>query len=263
MRLLASLCPVAALLVACSPSTHSPTSHAATATPTPAPTPTPLPDVHQVDITGTGVGAFDLVAVPVAVLHSDATRDRATGVVVHFTTKLYGHPQFSLDSEAVELFAGQTLIVTANCTDTCEGANGVAATVTVTSWTTATGGPVTVGPATYTCGAGCRGSGYGDTTATVSGAGLSASTAIHLFAACRKADGTIVGGGQRAVIWASAGADEKLDVPVILSAQPATCTINATRASSTAGPSPASASSPGSSTSPPDSAAPKPTVPAG
>ena len=264
MRLLAPLCLVAALVVACSPSTH-PTTRPATAAASqmPAPTPTPAPDVHTVDITSTGVGAFDLVAVPVAVLHSNAARDLATGVVVHFTTTLGGRPQFSLDSEAVELFAGQSLIVTANCTDTCQGANGVTATVSVTSWVPATGASITVGPATYACRGSCRGRGYGDVTATVHGAGVAASERVDLFADCQVASGTIIGGGQRSVIWATAGADETLDVPVILSDQPVTCTVNATPASSTASQSPASSSGSGGSSTPNGSAAPKPTVPAG
>ncbi|MHB8717999.1 MAG: hypothetical protein ACYDAC_03780 [Candidatus Dormibacteria bacterium] len=265
MRLLLPACMAVALLAACAPTLGSSSLRPTTAA-RPSATPSLPPDVHTVGVMATGVGAFDLVAVPVAVLHSQATRDVATGVVVHFTTSRGGRAQFSLDSEPVELFGGQSLIVTANCTDTCQGADGVAATVTVAAWSTPLGTPIGVDPATYTCAGSCTGHGYGDATATIRGTGVAAGTTVDLFAACTAAGGAIVGGGQRAVIWSQTGVDERLDVPVILSAQPASCSIAASPASSTATPVPvgegSAVASPGEAAGQP-AHRPQPTVPPG
>src|SRR5207237_423219 len=54
----------------------------ATATATPAP-----PDTDTVTVVTTGVGTWQLVTIPVALLHNDATRHGAEEVVVHFSTR--------------------------------------------------------------------------------------------------------------------------------------------------------------------------------
>src|SRR5579864_7863416 len=73
-RLLACACLAAVLLGGCG-STPSPTS---TPPPTPRPTPTATPtlppDVDHVDVTNQGVGTYQLITVPVAILRNDATR---------------------------------------------------------------------------------------------------------------------------------------------------------------------------------------------
>jgi hypothetical protein len=190
--------------------------------------------VQQVTVVATGVGAFDLVAVPVAILHSEASRSTATGVVVHFTLARGGKPLFALTSESVVLYPGQTLVVTANCTDTCNLANGVTQTVTVAAWTPTSGAAIVVDPATYACGGSCRGRGYGDVTATLHGDGLAQNASIDIFAACGTGPTVIVGGGQRSLIWPQTGGTVSIDVPVILSAQPTSCEVTATPASGTA-----------------------------
>ena len=231
---------MAAVLCACAPAAPTATP-ARTPTPVPSatPTPSPPPDTERVSVLADGVGAFDLVAFPVAVLHSEATRLQATGVVVHFSTSRRGAHLDSLDSEAVILYPGQSLIVTANCTDTCDLADGVTETVSVAAWVAVDGTPVHVDAATYACGGSCRGRGYGDATATIHGDGLPNAAPVDVFAACMTGSGAIVGGGERTLIWPQAGGTATIDVPVILSAQPSSCTVNATPASSTATPAPA------------------------
>lgn len=236
MRPILSACVAAVLLTAgCGSTTPSPTARPApTRTAAPTPSPTPVPENQQLTVAATGVGAFDLVAVPVAVLHSEATRSTATGVVVHFTLIRGGKPIFALTSEAVQVSPGQTMVVTANCTDTCTLANGVTQVVTVSAWTPTTGTAIAVDPATYACGGSCRGRGYGDVTATLHGAGLAQNASVDIFAACATAPTTIVGGGQRSLIWPQAGGMVSIDVPVILSAQPTSCQVTATPVSSAA-----------------------------
>ena len=101
------------------------------ATPTPSPTPLP-PDTLTVGVLGIGVGTFDLAAFPVARLKNEAKYHGAASVVVHFVTHRAGHTLGSLELEsAVNLGPGETLAVTGDCTDACNGATSVAATVTV------------------------------------------------------------------------------------------------------------------------------------
>ena len=74
-------------------------------------------------------GTFDLAAIPVANLKNDAKYHGAASVMVHFVTHRTGRTLGSLDSVAVNLGPGETLAVTADCTDACDGATSVTATV--------------------------------------------------------------------------------------------------------------------------------------
>ena len=72
-------------------------------------------------------------------LKNEATYHGALGVKVHFVTHKGGKTLGSLDSVAVNLGPGETLAVSADCTDACNGATSVVATVTVGSWSTSIG----------------------------------------------------------------------------------------------------------------------------
>lgn len=190
-------------------------------------TPTALPDVHRIDIVATGVGSYQLVAVPAAVIHNAATHTGATGVLVHLTPTRHGQPTTPLVTSPIVLYPGQTMVVAANCTDTCNNADGAIVTVDANTWVGLAGSPLTASPASYACRVGCGGHGQGSATATVTGSNLPAGTRVDLFAACTTAAGAIVGGGQRQVSWPQAGGSLSLTVPVIVSAQPATCQVSA------------------------------------
>jgi hypothetical protein len=104
----------------------------------------------------------------VAILHNDSTRHGATQVVVHFVTRSGGGAQLgSLDSVAVNLAPGETLPVSADCTDGCNGAAGTDATVTVGAWVTALGVSPQASSATYACGSCGGGHGYGAVSGTL------------------------------------------------------------------------------------------------
>ena len=140
------LAGVAMVLVsACSGTVASTVTPSPTATPTPSPTALP-PDTLTVGVVGVGVGTFDLAAIPVARIKNEARYHGAASVVVHFVTHRAGHTLGSLDSEAaVNLAPDETLAVTGDCTDACNGATSVDATVTVGSWPTSIG-PMTLAP---------------------------------------------------------------------------------------------------------------------
>jgi len=221
-----SLC--AALFAGACGSTSGPTP-TPTHTPTarPSPTPTPAPDNLSVAVTATGVGAWQLVAVPVAVLHNAATRHGAKGVVVHFTTHAAnGAPQHSLNSVAVNLPPSATVAVTADCTDVCNDAASTTVTVDVASWVETSGIGFTFSGAGYACSAGCGGRQSGEATGTITAVGTVASgVPVALFAQCLNAAGGIIGGGAGQLSWPG-GASSPVSVSVIVNRAPASCTVS-------------------------------------
>lgn len=223
---------VVMLLAACSGTatpTSTPTPRATpTPTPTPTPSPTPLPpDTMSVGVLGIGIGTFDLAAIPVASLRNDAKFHGAASVVVHFVTHRSGRTLGSLDSVPVNLRPGETLAVTADCTDACNGATSVVATVTVGSWPTSIGPTFTTASAAYACQPCHSGHGYGDvkTTLTPSSA-VSAGVAVVGFAVCENRSGAILGGGSEQFVW-QAGPSLSADIPVVLNAAPSSCSLGA------------------------------------
>jgi hypothetical protein len=220
---------LAVVLAGCGGS-PAPTTAPPTRMPTPraTATPTPAPDVQRIDVLATGVGTWQLVAVPVAVLHNAATRSIATGVFVHLTPTRGGRPLTPLLTPAVTLYPGQTLVVAANCTDTCIGADGASATVTPGTWAVQPGTPLTAIKGTVTCTVSCQGHGQWDVPVTVGSPALVQNEQVDLFASCANAAGSIIGGGQRSLLWPQAGGTLDLDVAVILNAPPASCQVGAT-----------------------------------
>ncbi len=210
------------------------------ATPTPSHSPTPstvataapssAPDTEQVTVTASGVGAYDLQAYPVAVLRNQASAHVATGVVVSFAVQFPGGT-YSLTAEPVSLAAGETLAVTALCTDSCARATSTTVSVTVGGWETGDRAVMTATSATYACGSPCAGTtGYeGDASATLSGQ-VPSGTVLSLSAACEDSAGAIVGGGLMETVWLG-GASAASSVPVLVSATPASCQVYATEIS--------------------------------
>jgi hypothetical protein len=199
-------------------------------TPTPAPTAsaTPLPpDTLSVGVLGLGVGTFDLAAFPVARLKNMAKFHAAAAVVVHFVTRRAGKTLGSLDSVAVNLAPGETLAVSGDCTDACNGATGVDATVMVGSWTTSIGPVFTTASAAYTCQPCHPAHGFGNVKGTLTpSSAISAGVAVVGFAVCENSAGVILGGGSEQFVW-QAGATLSADVPVVLNAAPASCSLGA------------------------------------
>lgn len=224
----------AALLLAACGSTATPTptpTPRASATPaTPSPTPSIAPDVHRVDVTATGVGTWQLVAVPVAVLHNVAAHTGVSGVIVHFTLTRGGRAITSLDSPALALYPNETLVVTSyQCTDyPCYTADGVSVRVAAGTWGTLPGAPPTAVRGRFTCTRGCTGHGQWDVPVTVGGSDLLKTEQVDLFASCSNAAGRIIGGGSRQLLWPQAGGSLNLEVPVIVNAPPTTCQVGAT-----------------------------------
>lgn len=212
------------------PTTTAPPSSHPSASASPSAQASAAPDVDRIDVVSSGVGSYQLVAVPVAVLHNAAVRTAATAVIVHFIPTRGGQPLTPLASSAVIVYPGQSLVVTANCTDTCNNADGATVSVAVGAWTAIPGGPITTSGPVYACGGGCGGHGYGDVTATVQGTNLAQGMRVDLFAGCMDGSGRIVGGGERQLTWPQPGGSLSLDVPVILSAQPSSCQVAASAA---------------------------------
>lgn len=210
----------------------APTAAPRTATPSAAPTATATTsepaEQQRIDIVTTGVGTWQLVTVPVAVVHNAATRSVASGVFVHLTPTRGGRALTPLLTPALTLYPGQTLVVAANCTDTCVGADGVSATVTGGAWAAATAAPLTATAGRVTCTLSCTGHGQWDVPVTVGSPGLVQNEQVELFAACSNAAGTIIGGGQRTLLWPQAGGMLDLHVPVVVSTAPAMCRVGAT-----------------------------------
>jgi hypothetical protein len=219
---------VLVLMTACSgaPTPSPSSSPAPTATPTPSPTPLP-PDTLSVGVLGIGIGTFDLAAIPVARLKNEATFHGAASVVVHFVTHRAGRTLGSLDSVPVNLGPGETLAVTADCTDACDAATSVVATVTVGSWPTSIGPVFTTASAAYACHPCQSGHGYGDVKAMLTpGTAVPAGVAVVAFAVCENGAGVILGGGSEQFVW-QAGASLSSDVPVVLNAAPSSCSLGA------------------------------------
>jgi hypothetical protein len=197
-----------------------------TATVTPSPTPLP-PDTMSVSVLAVGVGTFDLAAIPVASLRNDAKYHGAASVVIHFVTHRAGHTLGSLDSVPVNLGPGETLAVTGDCTDACNGATSVDATVTVGSWPTGIGPIFTTASAAYSCRPCHSAHGYGEVKATLTpSASVASGVAVVGFAVCENRAGAILGGGSEEFVW-QAGSSLSADVPVVLNAAPSSCFIGA------------------------------------
>lgn len=218
----------ATLAAACGSSapTAAPT-HATTHTP--PPTAAPTPDSQSVSVLTSGVGAWQLVAIPVAMLHNNAAHHGAAAVVVHFLTHApSGATLGALDSEAVNLAPNETLPVAADCTDGCNGATRADVTVSVGSWTTSTGPFFTTATGSYQCGTGACGGGHGQ--GSVSGpitvSHLAADTSIVAFAVCTDAGGAIIGAGVTQTVWPG-GTSARVSVPVIVNGAPSGCQLGA------------------------------------
>lgn len=221
---------VVMLLAACS-GTATPTPRpSATAMPTPSPTPSPTPlppDTMSISVLGIGIGTFDLAAIPVASLRNDARFHGAASVVVHFVTHRSGRTLGSLDSVPVNLRPGEMLAVTADCTDACNGATSVNATVTVGSWPTSIGPAFTTASGAYACQPCHSGHGYGDVKATLTpSSAVAAGVAVVGFAVCENRAGAILGGGSEQFVW-QAGPSLSADIPVVLNAAPSSCSLSA------------------------------------
>jgi hypothetical protein len=181
----------------------------------------------SVGVLGIGIGTFDLAAIPFARLKNDAMFHGAASVEVHFVTHRAGRTLGSLTSVAVNLGPGETLAVTADCTDACNGATSVAATVTVGSWPTSIGPIFSTAPAQYACQPCHAGHGYGDVHAILTPSDpVAAGVAVVGFAVCQNSAGVILGGGSEQFVW-QAGTTLSADVPVVLNAAPASCSIGA------------------------------------
>jgi hypothetical protein len=218
------------LLAACSgapASTPTPTPKpSATATPTRSPAPLP-PDTQAVGVLGVGIGTFDLAAFPVARLKNEAKYHAAASVIVHFVTHRAGRTLGSLDSIAVNLGPGEILAVSGDCTDACNGATSVAATVNVGSWPTTIGPIFTTASATYACQPCHSSHGYGSVRGMLlPSTPVSAGVAVVGFAVCQNSAGVILGGGSEQFIW-RAGSSLAVVVPVVLNAAPASCALGA------------------------------------
>lgn len=216
------------LVAACSSAPVSTPTPAPTASATPTPSPTPLPpDTLAVGVLGIGIGTFDLAAFPVARLENEARYHAAASVIVHFVTRRAGHTLGSLASIAVNLGPGEILAVSGDCTDACDGATGVAATVTVGSWPTGIGPVFTTAPAAYMCQPCHASHGYGSVKGTLRpSTPVAAGVAVVGFAVCQSSAGVIVGGGSEQFVW-QAGSTLAVEVPVVLNAAPASCALGA------------------------------------
>jgi hypothetical protein len=180
-----------------------------------------------VSVLASGVGTFDLAAIPVAELKNDAKFHGAASVIVHFVTHRSGGKLGSLESVAVNLAPGQTLAVTADCTDACNGATSVSATVEVGSWPTAIGAVFTTASARYSCQPCHSAHGFGEVKGTLTPSStIAAGQAVVAFAVCRNRAGALLGGGSEEFVWQS-GATLSADVPVVVNAAPASCSLGA------------------------------------
>jgi hypothetical protein len=210
------------LLAACGSSASTPTA-APTPTFTLVPTATP-PDSETVTLGASGVGVYQLISVPVVIIQNQAVAHSAMGVVVHLTVTRGGRPQDSTDASAVDLAPQESIAVAGDCTDTCTGADGVSATITVGSWGEVKQAPTIKATGTAVSGAGGRG--QGDVSATLSATGITKGALISGFAACYSPAGTIVGGGSSTFSWAGTPS-QSATIPVIVSSAVARCDVYA------------------------------------
>jgi hypothetical protein len=187
--------------------------------PTPVPTPT-APDSETVTLGASGVGVYQLISVPVVIIHNQAVAHSAMGVTVHMTLTRGGRPLDATDATAVDLAPNQSIAVAGDCTDTCTGADGVSATVTVASWGEAGQAPPITASGTGVSGA--AGRGQGDVTTTLAAGGIAPRTLISGFAVCYSPSGAIVGGGSSTFSWGGK-ASQPATIPVIVSSAVAHC----------------------------------------
>jgi hypothetical protein len=180
-----------------------------------------------VSVLATGVGTFDLAAFPVADLKNNASYHGAASVVAHFVTHRAGRTLGSLQTIPVNLGPGETLAVTAECVDACNGATSVAVTVTVGSWPTGIGPLFVSAAAPYSCNPCRSGHGFGDVKGTLKpSSALGSGNPVVGYAVCRNPAGAILGGGTEQFVWQS-GTTLAVDVPVVLNAAPASCALGA------------------------------------
>jgi len=205
-------------------------AHPSTASSERTASPSSGPDTEQVTVTASGVGAYDLQAYPVAVLHNQASTHDATEVVVSFTVHFPGGTD-SLAAEPVSLAPAETLAVTALCTDSCAGATSTDVSVAVGGWEAGDRTVISATSAVYACGSPCAGTtGYqGDVSGTLNGQ-MPSGSQVSVSAACEDGAGAIVGGGLREAVWPG-GTSMASSVPVLVSAHPATCQLYATEVS--------------------------------
>ena len=198
-----------------------------TPSPTASPSPSSGPDRETITVVAGGTGDYELATIPVALLHNDSARHGASQVVVHFVTRnAHGGRLGALDSVAVNLAPGETLPVAGDCTDACTGAATTDASVTVGAWVDAPGVSFTGAGTTYRCEACGQSNQHGDVVGTVAVPHLGEGAAVALFAACQDASEKVVGGGLAQIVWPG-GRSLAVDVPVLLSAAPARCSLGA------------------------------------
>jgi hypothetical protein len=212
-----------ALLAACGTSGSTTATVAPTPTFTPVPTPTP-PDSETVTLGASGVGVYQLISVPVVIIQNQAVAHSAMGVVVHLTVTRGGRPLDETDASAVDLAPQQSIAVAGDCTDTCTGANGVSATITVGSWGAANQVPVITATGASVSGGGGRGE--ANVSTTLSANGITKDVLISGFAACYSPAGAIIGGGSSTFSWAGNPA-QSATIPVIVSSAVARCAVYA------------------------------------
>ncbi len=215
------------------PSSSSPSPPARSPSVPASSTPVPSADTEEVEVITTGVGAYDLQVVPVALLRNRAARHDATAVVVTFTVRWPGGAHL-LAVSPVSLGPGETLAVAALCTDACQGATTASASVQVGGWSSAPVTQLPPAPATFVCGSPCAGRGgfEGAVTASLRGS-LAPGTVVNLFASCTSAGGRIVGGGVTTVVWGSGASPANApatprpaSVPVLTAARPSACQVD-------------------------------------
>jgi hypothetical protein len=216
------------MLSACSVSPTTTRTPARTVSPAPSSTPTPLPpDTLTVAVLAAGVGTFALAAIPVAELKNNAAFHGAASVIAHFVTHRSGRTLGALDSVPVNLGPGETIAVTADCTDACNGATSVSVRVTVGSWPIMIGAVFGTVPASYSCHPCRAGHGYGDARGTLaSSIAIASGSAVVGFASCRNRAGAILGGGSEELVWPG-GTRLTVDIPVVLNAPPTSCALGA------------------------------------
>lgn len=218
----------ALLLSACSSSGGPSPTPTPRATPSTSASPTPLPpDTLSVTVEAVGVGTFDLAAIPVATIRNRARFHGAASVVVHFVTRRSSRTLGSLDSVAVNLAPGETLSVTADCTDACDGATAVTATLSVGSWPSGIGAVFPTTTAAYHCGPCHAAHGYGNASGALTPASaIRSGSPVVGFAVCRNRAGAILGGGSEQFVWPG-GATLAVTVPVVVNAAPGSCSLGA------------------------------------
>jgi hypothetical protein len=201
----------------------------------PTPTATSAPDIQRVSVVSKGIGVYQAVVVPVAVLHNAATRTGVSGLVVHFVPTRGGRALTPLDSPAVTLYPGETLAVTADCTDTCNNTgtagdpDGLRVTVGAGTWAPLPGAALAAAAARFACTSGCGGGhGQWDVAITVGSPELSKGTRVDLFTWCTDAGGVVVGGNPPSVVlWPEAGGTLSLTLHAILTGPPRACHVAA------------------------------------